>query len=509
MRASPHAAGGPSAEVAVHVPSVPGSTTEDDSHNAGPSWALHLPTQGDGTLYYKHHARRPTVDVFHLGSEAPPSSIILMEGSATLTSTSPDFYTAPLQLWACTGDGKLVCAAGPAEQQQLQVLDPAPPPADDPDSGAGSDPPASPGDQHAHPSSVDKFEDGPPPSPFRYVPSSPWYEPSSPVDRAVPPADGPDSGDSPQPPPDSFEGHPTFCNLQHAAVGPKGEVWAWDNWGASLTRIVRVPLGLVPPAALDPASGALLVAGSTTDLAQNFGALLASGAGADVVIQAAGGQSVCAHSHVLAARWPWWHGPRNRWQADGTKTSASVVTVLQDLPVAVVRAFLQFLYTGQAVVEGRQEQGQQQGVDDGGGAVVVAGQQGHGHEQQGPATGCSNREQEEGGVHDDQPLAPAAKRARQDSGGSSAGASTAAQPQDTSAASDSTSDMVPHIKLLQLLHAAQAYEVPQLHAACLEAARAHISVHSALQWLVYADQHNEAELQEMAMAWAGAQHAGT
>lgn len=378
-----------------------------------PSWVLHSPSQGTDTLYFKTNGHSPTVDVIPVGRPTARSSVVTFRGYKGMV--------------ACDGDAKLVCDVPSASSRpahgtyMLEVWDPAQPQA----------PPVPPArDASSNGATWDVFKD------------------SCPLFRAA-----------------------------HAAVGPSGEVWVWDEWdldnGCSLARVVRVPATLTPPAAMVPpashAPASWEVVGSGTELSRDFGTLLASGDGADVTIRVAGGHKLRAHSPVLAARWEWWRGRQNC--APGTSTSAEVV--LEDVTPQAAQALLQFLYTGRASL------------------VCEAGcdqdQQGQGHAAASPSE-------------------PASKRARRDQGRAGAGASSSAN--DASAAV--SEGAAPATLLQQVLHVATAYCVPSLRAACLELAAQRINVHSALPWLVFAHEQREQqpELKQLAMNWAVAHYAG-
>ena len=70
------------------------------------------------------------------------------------------------------------------------------------------------------------------------------------------------------------------------------------------------------------------------------------------------------------------------------------------------------------------------------------------------------------------------------------GATTPIQPAD-----------LPH-----LLHAASFYLLPDLHAECMRMATAALSVHNALEWLLYALEHLEAELKAVALEYVASSY---
>jgi len=239
------------------------------------------------------------------------------------------------------------------------------------------------------------------------------------------------------------------------------------------SSVRRITTTLVPPVhfIVVPASAetqgpgrAWQVLGCKDKVLQDMQHLLQAGAGADVHILAAGGEVLKAHSQVLCARWPWYRAQQERWQqgggAAGSSTGGGKVHELHasEHPAAAMRAVLDWLYTGHAVLLDPQD------LPDGEAQVG-------GSTSSAPAGSAGTS-----AVHTPTSHPPAA-----------AGSSGAAPAPDRAESPPSEASAHAAAELLvAVMHAAGAFELPELQTACLDTARCSIRPECAVAWLIAA-----------------------
>jgi hypothetical protein len=120
--------------------------------------------------------------------------------------------------------------------------------------------------------------------------------------------------------------------------------------------VVRAELSMpVPPAYKQPEQqqGVPELQGTTSiatcqpsQLAQNWGALLASGEGADVCLKCSDGATLRAHSAVLLAHWQYYQVRQRATAAGMTGGSAAGEVDVSEHSAATMQLVLQHLYTG-------------------------------------------------------------------------------------------------------------------------------------------------------------------
>jgi hypothetical protein len=255
--------------------------------------------------------------------------------------------------------------------------------------------------------------------------------------------------------------------LECSTLDADGNLVGFDEEAGMLIRIrlgLKPPVHLQPPPAPPPPPPTWdIELASPGQLGSDWGALLASGEGADVELRCAGGAVHKAHSLVLSARCEWFR----RRQSSGLGNTAVV-----DLPehtAATMACVLQFLYTGHVS------------------------------------------------------LAPSAAPIAQDSTAAAAASSTGAVAAAAAAASD-TSDVWqllrsvsyfqglsahdPVLLVPLLMVAADQLQLPDLHEACLQLAQIQLSPRTALPWLLAAHMGKLEALQKAAFEYVAANYAG-
>jgi hypothetical protein len=138
----------------------------------------------------------------------------------------------------------------------------------------------------------------------------------------------------------TWEGN-TVLNLLQYTVDPDGNLVGFTASNALVT--ITLP-GSVSPAHLQqPLPGSSTVAHS---LARDWGALLASGEGADVHLRCAEGAVVRAHSQLLLARWEYYRVLQRNIAAGMTGGSSAGEVDVSEHSAATMQLLLQYLYTG-------------------------------------------------------------------------------------------------------------------------------------------------------------------
>jgi hypothetical protein len=148
-------------------------------------------------------------------------------------------------------------------------------------------------------------------------------------------------------------GIPSSETLLQTAVTPQGHLVALTHSGALIWIQLEKP---VPPAYLQqPAhsltTGLSISAAGVDRIGQDFGALLASGEGADVELRCAEGAVVKAHSAVLLARWEYYRVLQRNIAAGMTGHRAAGEVDVSEHSAATVQLILQHLYTGRVQLQ--------------------------------------------------------------------------------------------------------------------------------------------------------------
>lgn len=286
-----------------------------------------------------------------------------------------------------------------------------------------------------------------------------------------------------------------------------GRIWVLDENGSDPAALHCIHTSLIPPSwisAAKAASGTVNsgqgetdweVGGGCSSVCASLGRLLQDPHHANVQLQLPGGVVILAHSAILAATCAWFEArlvrhnshvrdtqqdtataagsatdkaPAGSASASARPTASTTCTTaptyqfvvdLTDQDADTVHALLSYLYTG--------------------------------HAQLGPARGT-----EETAAPDSSEGWHTVGKPKRRGKAAAAGGPAPSMHQSGSSVSPG---QPPHMLLVRLLHAAQFFGVSQLHSECLAKAAQLISVECAPAWLIYAHEHGEQELKQLAL----------
>jgi hypothetical protein len=224
-----------------------------------------------------------------------------------------------------------------------------------------------------------------------------------------------------------------------------------------------------------------------TQLEQDWGALLASGQGADVQLRCAGGAVVRAHSHVLLARWEYYRVLQRNLQAGMTGGGSAGEVDVGEHSAATMQLVLQHLYLGEVQLAAAAVLPLAPAADAAEGpSSSAAGAAGGGSKKRGGAGSTSGGSRKRDAQGDAKPATQAGSSSRQ----ADKAVSEAEMPPRGSS------------ELVLLMRAADALLLPELRDACLTAIQQQLSPDNALPLLLAAHQANLESLKEAVMTYA-------
>jgi hypothetical protein len=256
-----------------------------------------------------------------------------------------------------------------------------------------------------------------------------------------------------------------------ATLDPHGRLLISEQERAGMPSSVRrIYAELAPPTHFSPVSSASdddcpgtawEVTGAGGKVLDDMQVLLQTGAGADVRILAAGGEVLKAHSQVLCARWPWFRAQQERWQLGGSTSSGGRMQEVHatEHPAAAMQAVLSWIYTGRALLLDPDALAEHTGA-------------GNASSSAGAAAASTSAAP---------PLPTKPYTASAGTVGVSAGAAPTADMPPAPPPAEAAAEL-----LVAVMHAAGAYELPDLQSACVEAAEHNMGAECALPWLVAA-----------------------